>query len=72
MVKRTLMSGGYEAEFFADNNSAPPVIHYIITLKSSADILAWGQEKSAKDAEKAALDCMHDLYERALGRAAAG
>lgn len=71
MVKRTLSSGGFESEFFVENDADPPVIHYIVTKKGSADILAWGQEKSPQDAERAALDAMHDLYQRVVGRAAA-
>lgn len=72
MVKRTLSSGGYEAEFFSDRGSDAAVVHYVVTKKGSSDILAWGQEKTAKDAERAALDCMHDLYQRAIGHAATG
>lgn len=64
MVKRTLSSGGYESEFFTDQHSNPPVVHYIVTRKGETDILAWGQERTMQDAERAAMDCMHDLYKR--------
>jgi hypothetical protein len=72
VVKRTLSSGGYEADFYTDTTVTPPIVHFIITKKGDADILAWGQERSIGDAEKAALDCMHDLYQRSLGASAAG
>ncbi len=72
LVKRTLTSGGYETDFYTDTTTDPPIFHYIITRKGDADILAWGQERTAYDAERAALDCMHDLYQRSLGASAAG
>ena len=69
MVKRTLASGGYEAEFFTDQWADPPLVHYIVTKKGETDILAWGQESTMHDAERVAMECMHDLYKR---NAAAG
>jgi hypothetical protein len=70
LVKRTLTSGGFEAEFFVDSKSEPAIYHYIVTRKGSADILAWGQEKNSNDAEHAAMDCMHDLGHRSMSAAA--
>jgi hypothetical protein len=72
VIKRTLASGGYEADFYADTTSNPPIYHYIVTKRGDADILAWGQERSAHAAERAAMDCMHDLYQRSSAARAAG
>jgi hypothetical protein len=73
LVKRTLISGGYEADLYADLSSPDsPIYHYIITQQGCADILAWGQERTSYDAERAAMDCMHDLYQRSLGASATG
>lgn len=72
LVKRTLAAGGYEADFYYDTSTAIPIYHYIITKKDCGDILAWGQEYTAADAERAALDFMHDLYQRSQGQAATG
>ena len=38
-----------------------PLYHYIVTLKDSADIIAWGQTNSAAEAERGALDYIHGL-----------
>lgn len=64
MVKRTLASGSYEAEFFTDQWADPPLVHYIVTRRGETDILAWGQERTMSDAERAAMDCMRDLHKR--------
>ncbi len=67
VIKRTLAAGGFEADFYYDTSPAIPIYHYIITKKGSTDILAWGQEYTAAEAERAAMDFMHDLYQRSLG-----
>ena len=72
MVKRTLSSGGYEAEFYTDTSVEPPIIHFIVTKKGDTDILAWGQERSINEAERGALEAMHDLYQRGLSASATG
>jgi hypothetical protein len=61
LVKRTLTLGNHSAELYADNRSNPPLYHYIVTLKDSADIIAWGQTNSAAEAERGALDFIHGL-----------
>ncbi|HUS18247.1 MAG TPA: hypothetical protein VMZ25_01230 [Terriglobales bacterium] len=73
-MKRTLESGGYEADLYLDTSVSPPIYHFLVTQKDSSTILAWGQEKTAHDAERAAMECMHDFYQRTLelGVSAAG
>jgi hypothetical protein len=61
LVKRTLTLGNHSAELYADNRTSPPLYHYIVTLKDSADIIAWGQTGSAAEAERGALDFIHGL-----------
>jgi hypothetical protein len=63
VVKRTIESGGYEAEFYTDTSIQPPIYHYIITRIDGRDILGMGQERSFPEAERAARECMHDLYQ---------
>jgi hypothetical protein len=58
VTKRTLISSGYEAEFFIDRKGETVLYHYIITRKGNADILMWGQEPSMEEAERAAMDWM--------------
>lgn len=69
MVKRTLSSGGFEAEFYSDKWGEQSVVHYVISRKGDSEILAWGQEASMEEAKRAALEAMHDLYKH---HAAAG
>lgn len=64
LVRRTLSSGGYEAEFFTDPSADFPVVHYVVSRKGEAEILAWGQESSMEAAQRAAMDAMHDMYKR--------
>jgi hypothetical protein len=61
LVKRTLTIGNHSAELYADSRTNPPLYHYIVTLKDSADIIAWGQTSSAAEAERGALDFIHGL-----------
>jgi hypothetical protein len=56
VTKRTLSIGDYLAELYVDTKSVPPLYHYIVTSKDSADILGWGQERSVEMAERSALD----------------
>ena len=56
MVKRTLTTGGYEAEFFVDTKT--DLVHWVVTRVGDAEIIMWGQEKSMHEAERAALDYM--------------
>jgi hypothetical protein len=72
VIKRTLASGGYEADFYTDTTVEPPIVHYIITKNGETDILAMGQERSVQAAEQVALDFMHDLYQRSLEAGATG
>ena len=65
LVKRTLTIGDFLAELYVDTKSNPPLYHYIVTRKDSADIIAWGQEASAEIAERAALDQIDSLNARA-------
>lgn len=71
VVKRTLSSGGFEADIYLDCSTDSPIYHYIVTQKDSARILAWGQEKTAYDAERGAMDTMHELYQRNLAASGA-
>ncbi|MCU1308448.1 MAG: hypothetical protein JWN45_3143 [Acidobacteriaceae bacterium] len=61
LVKRTLTLGNHSAELYADSRTNPPLYHYIVTHKDSADIIAWGQTSSAAEAERGALDFIHGL-----------
>jgi len=61
LVKRTLTLGNHSAELYADSRTNPPLYHYIVTLKDSADIIAWGQTSSAAEAERGALDFINGL-----------
>ena len=65
LVKRTLTVGDYLAELYADSRTNPPLYHYIVTPKDSADIVAWGQETSAANAERAAMDFIYGLNRQA-------
>ncbi|MCU1310664.1 MAG: hypothetical protein JWO20_1789 [Candidatus Angelobacter sp.] len=65
LVKRTLTIGNHSAELYSDSRTNPPLYHYIVTLKDSADIIAWGQTSSAAEAERGALDFIHGLSEQA-------
>jgi hypothetical protein len=65
LVKRTLALGDFLAELYVDNKSDPPLYHYIITRKDSADIIAWGQEATSEIAEREALDKIASLSHRA-------
>jgi hypothetical protein len=65
LVKRTLTLGNHSAELYADTRTNPPLYHYIVTLKDSADIIAWGQTNSAAEAERGALDFIHSRSDHA-------
>jgi hypothetical protein len=58
VTKRTLITGGFEAEFFVDHKSVSPLYHFIITRKGNADIIMWGQEHTMEEAERTALEWM--------------
>jgi capsule polysaccharide export protein KpsC/LpsZ len=64
VIKRTLAVGDYLAELYVDTRSVPPLYHYIVTSKNSAAILGWGQERSAENAERSALEKIADLNEK--------
>ena len=66
MTKRTLITNGYEAEFFVDTRHCPMLYHYVVTRQGSAEILHWGQEFSMEEAERAAMDWMHIEAQRAV------
>jgi hypothetical protein len=61
LTKRTLAVGDYLAELYVDARSVPPLYHYIVTRKDSAEILGWGQERSVEAAERSALDKIADM-----------
>ena len=66
MVKRTLASSGYEADFFVDQKYANGLVHFIITRKGEAEIVMWGQERSMAEAERTALDWMSTYGDRSV------
>jgi hypothetical protein len=61
LVKRTLAVGNHLAELYSDRRTDPPLYHYIVTPKDSADIIAWGQTTTAAEAERGALDFINGL-----------
>ncbi|MCU1287427.1 MAG: hypothetical protein JWO13_3777 [Acidobacteriales bacterium] len=61
LVKRTLSAGNHLAELYSDRRTNPPLYHYIVTQKDSADIIAWGQTATAAEAERGALDFINGL-----------
>jgi hypothetical protein len=63
--KRTLEADGFVADIFVNEQVDPPVHHYVVMKKGSIEILAWGQERSAEVADRAARDCMTSLSRRA-------
>ena len=67
LTKRTLAVGDYLAELYVDTRSAPPLYHYIVTRKDSAEILGWGQERSVEAAERSALDKIADMNAKSAG-----
>jgi hypothetical protein len=71
VVRRTLYAHGYEAQLFRDSRQLEfQFFHYIVTRARSCDILAWGQEKTEEDAERAALEYIQELHRRAAGQGA--
>lgn len=62
--KRTLEANGFIAELFVNDEANPPVHHYVVTRKGSVEILGWGQERSADEADRAAQNCMTALSRR--------
>lgn len=63
--KKSLEAHGFRADFFTNDSSGSPVYHYVVIRVGSLEILGWGQERSAEEAERAALDCMTTLGRRA-------
>ena len=61
VVKTTLGHGVYSAELFFDPKTDPPIYHYIVTRKDSAEILAWGQALSKAEAELLAMETMQEM-----------
>jgi hypothetical protein len=61
LVKTTLQRGGFTAELYLDRKSSPPIYHYVVTRKDSAEIIAWGQVLSKAEAEAQALETMDEL-----------
>jgi hypothetical protein len=56
-----LQIGSHIADIFVDSRSYATVHHWIVQKLGSAEIIAWGQEKSFEDAEAAARDCLNSL-----------
>ncbi|HUQ49910.1 MAG TPA: hypothetical protein VM056_04270 [Terriglobales bacterium] len=66
LVKRTMACGGFEADFFVDTKCQAALYHFIITRKGMAEIVAWGQERSMEEAERAALNAMDYISDRVV------
>lgn len=62
--KRMLHANGFLAEFFVNEKVTPAIHHYVVMRKESVEILGWGQERSAEEAERQARECMESLSRR--------
>jgi hypothetical protein len=58
MIKKTMYSGNFAAEFHLDDKSQPPLYRYAIIQRHTRTLLAWGREDSVPDAMRAALEML--------------
>jgi hypothetical protein len=65
-LREKLEVGEYEAEFFVNTKANPFIHHYIITIKGSPEIQAWGQAFSQQDCLNEAKEFLEQLR---VGRA---
>ena len=72
VVRTSLERGDYAGEVFRDQSIDPPIYHYIVTRRGSADILAMGQELSAAAAKQEALFVIYELLAVEVEAAKAG
>ena len=61
VTRKTVEAKNFLAELFVNDKIDPPVYHYVVMRKGSVEILGWGQEPSAKEAERAARNCIESL-----------
>lgn len=54
LVRRTLYVKGYRIDLRANLDLPPAVFHYVISTEDSAEILTWGQARTAEDAREEA------------------
>ena len=64
VTRKTVEVDNFRAEFFVNNQIDPPVYHFVVMRKGSVEILAWGQERSEIEAERAARQCIDNLSRR--------
>lgn len=57
---------GFLAEIYMNDKVEPSVHHYVVTCKGSAEILGWGQERSAEAAERAVRNRIEELSRRSF------
>lgn len=58
-MKKTVQFDGYEAQLYMDATTTKRAVYYfIVTRKGDSEILAMGQEDSAADAQREAMDRM--------------
>ncbi len=62
--RRLLEAHGFRAQIFIDDHVDPAIHHYVVTRRDSVEILGWGQERSAEEAETAARNCIEELSRR--------
>ena len=62
--RKTVELHNFLAELFVNEETDPPVHHYVVMRKGSVEILGWGQERSGEVAERAARNYMEVLHRR--------